>query len=68
MGGTFSGARVILAKYDAGNYEKGRKIYAIHLAGFPAAFAKFQKIAGLVSWGDTDIRVINIDATDWENA
>ena len=54
----------IRAKYDAENVDKGRKIYASHLAGFAPAFAKFHKIDGLATWGDADLRIINIEAAD----
>ena len=41
----------ILAKYEAQIGEKERKISAGRPAGFPVAFAKFQKITGSVSLG-----------------
>ena len=58
----------ILGKYNAGNAQGGREISPGHLAGFPPEFSKFQKIAGLVSLGDTDLRIINIEPADWVNA
>ena len=58
----------ILAEYDAECVGKERKTSASRLSGLSSAFAKFQKIAGLASWGDTDMRIINLASADWEIA
>ena len=58
----------IPAKYIENNAHHARQISASHLAGFPPDSSKFQKIAGLLSWRDTGIRIMIIEAADWGNA
>ena len=59
------GCDELVARYKAKGPDKARKIPTNHLLVCYSTFAKFQKIAGLSHWGDTDIRIIIRAAAHW---
>ena len=61
------GARRDSCKIQRENAKNG-KAPASRLSIFFGAFSKFRRIAGLTSRGDTDLRIVGIEAVAWPNA